>query len=405
MAAADYHLAPPPTMVDGLLAVPVDFQDVQATVRFDGAAATGLADATVTYKVGPTAGYPLFDLRQTIDQAWVDGAPLDPGDLAPHDFGDRLVHRPARHRNGAGRRVGPHAPRPIPARHAGLASSAEPTRRPSTWARGTEAALDVRHVRPQRGPLSRGVAAGQPDLGPVLRSTWTSGSSIRWPPTPSSPTAPSPRSGANHWRSVSRPLHPALAAPRDPRQRHGWSQRPSGVLPVSGRRSTIEAWKLAGGPDDLTARIADIKTPATDNENDYGPYSTTGSWRSSTARRHGVRGRHDDLESARCCHETFHSWLRAGSSRPVQADGWWDEGFTSFHDDGADDASRSTSPTRRCVLCSRDPWQRHTPSNSYADGSALLPGWRRCSASGSLNTLMGDLYDCADRGDAGVHRR
>ena len=69
MPVADYRLAPPPTMVDGLLAVPVHFQDVQATVRFDGAAATGRADATVTYEVGPTTGSPLFDLRQTIDRS------------------------------------------------------------------------------------------------------------------------------------------------------------------------------------------------------------------------------------------------------------------------------------------------------------------------------------------------
>ena len=71
MAAADYRLAPPPTMVDGLLAVPVHFPDVQATVRFDGAPATGRADVTVTYEVGPTTGSPLFDLRQAIELARV----------------------------------------------------------------------------------------------------------------------------------------------------------------------------------------------------------------------------------------------------------------------------------------------------------------------------------------------
>jgi hypothetical protein len=71
MATADYRLAPPPTMVDGLLAVPVHFHNVQGTVRFDGAPATGRADGTVTYEVGPTTGSPLFDLRQAIELARV----------------------------------------------------------------------------------------------------------------------------------------------------------------------------------------------------------------------------------------------------------------------------------------------------------------------------------------------
>jgi hypothetical protein len=47
----------------------------------------------MTYTVGRTAGNPLFDLRQTIGQAWVDGAPIDPGLLAAHDVGAGLSGR------------------------------------------------------------------------------------------------------------------------------------------------------------------------------------------------------------------------------------------------------------------------------------------------------------------------
>ena len=36
-------------------------------------------------------------------------------------------------------------------------------------------------------------------------------------------------------------------------------------------------------------------------------------------------------------HETFHSWYARGIKPASQADGWWDEGWTNFHDDGADD--------------------------------------------------------------------
>ena len=72
----NFHLAPPPKTVDGLLAVPIDIQAISATFVFDGAAQTASADATITYTVGPDAGNPIFDLRQTITEAWLDGAPF-----------------------------------------------------------------------------------------------------------------------------------------------------------------------------------------------------------------------------------------------------------------------------------------------------------------------------------------
>ena len=79
--------APPPTTVDTLLAVPIDIETLSASLRFDAAAESCTVDATIAFVVGPVAGNPLFDLRQTIDEAWLDGAPIDPALLAHHDFG------------------------------------------------------------------------------------------------------------------------------------------------------------------------------------------------------------------------------------------------------------------------------------------------------------------------------
>jgi hypothetical protein len=74
--ATNFHLAPPPKTVDGLAAVPIDIQTVDAALVFDGAASAATGDATLTYTVRPTAGNPIFDLRQEINSAWVDGAPF-----------------------------------------------------------------------------------------------------------------------------------------------------------------------------------------------------------------------------------------------------------------------------------------------------------------------------------------
>jgi len=56
-------------------------------VIFDAATSTAQADVTMTYAVGPNAGNSLFDLRQTIDQAWLDGVAVVPASLVSHDIG------------------------------------------------------------------------------------------------------------------------------------------------------------------------------------------------------------------------------------------------------------------------------------------------------------------------------
>ena len=54
---------------------------------FSEAEQTAAADATITYTVGPTAGHAIFDLRQTISEAWLDGAMFPVAQLAHHTFG------------------------------------------------------------------------------------------------------------------------------------------------------------------------------------------------------------------------------------------------------------------------------------------------------------------------------
>jgi hypothetical protein len=77
----NFDLAPRPVMVDGLLAVPIDIQRITANLTFDGATASGAGDATIEFVVGPQDGNPIFDLRQTITAAWLDGAAFPAGKL------------------------------------------------------------------------------------------------------------------------------------------------------------------------------------------------------------------------------------------------------------------------------------------------------------------------------------
>ena len=87
ITGTNLHLAPPAKMVAGLWAVPIDIQRITATLTFDGLTASGTGDATMEFTMGLQSGKPIFDLRQTITAAWLDGVPLPVAKLAHHDFG------------------------------------------------------------------------------------------------------------------------------------------------------------------------------------------------------------------------------------------------------------------------------------------------------------------------------
>ena len=91
-------------------------------------------------------------------------------------------------------------------------------------------------------------------------------------------------------------------------------------------------------------------------------------------------------------HEIFHSWFARGIRPASHSDGWYDEGFTAFHDEGADDEVPFNFSEPPIILCSQDPWQRHTPSNSYTDGSRFWKGMASILGIAKLNSLMAELY-------------
>jgi hypothetical protein len=79
--------APTPVVVDGLLAVPIDILRVDAAVVFDTSTRRASATATIRFRTGEADGCPVFDLRQTVTAARLDGVSLDPVELAHHDLG------------------------------------------------------------------------------------------------------------------------------------------------------------------------------------------------------------------------------------------------------------------------------------------------------------------------------
>jgi len=86
--------APPPKTVDGLAAVPIDIQQVTAALTFRRRSLIGARGRHCGVHHGSAERNPIFDLRQTITDAWLDGAPL-PVTTCPPRFWRRPQRGPS----------------------------------------------------------------------------------------------------------------------------------------------------------------------------------------------------------------------------------------------------------------------------------------------------------------------
>jgi hypothetical protein len=394
----NFHIAPPARIVDGLLAVPVDIQSIEASFTFDGGTQTASADATITYIVGPTAGNPIFDLRQTIMQAWVDGVMVHVAQIAHHAFGvDQFTElRIVESVQGAGSVHTLRVQYDLALPNAQLGGSYLPALDwlPGPTLRFVAGLSDLNRARYVEAWLPANLPFDQYsiDLELHIVNTMAAHSVI----TNGAVTV----LGANHWRITFPARFTSLSPMLEVRATDTLAlQTDTTVLPVSGTTVTIEAWKPASSTVNLTAQINAIKTLLADNENGYGAYAHGSRF---VAFFNGSGGMEYEggttTSTGALLHETFHSWFARGIKPAAQADGWWDEGFTKFHDDGANDAIPFDFTDPPVLLCSRDPWQRHTPSNAYTDGSNFWKGMASLLTVNSLNALMGTVYQ-RQRGD------
>ncbi|MBM3239401.1 hypothetical protein FJZ31_24175 [Candidatus Poribacteria bacterium] len=86
-AANNLLLAPAVKIVDGLVAVPIDIQQLDVRVLFDMATHRAKVEAILRFLIGNTDGNPIFDLRQDIQEAYLNGVPISTNKLQHHDFG------------------------------------------------------------------------------------------------------------------------------------------------------------------------------------------------------------------------------------------------------------------------------------------------------------------------------
>jgi len=384
-------LAPRPVMVDGLLAVPIDIRQIAATLTFDGATVSGAGDATIEFVVGPQGGNPIFDLRQTITAAWLDGTALPAGQLAHHDFGggadadlrvvESVLAAGSTHTLRITYALGPP--------QASMASSYLPA---MAWSPGPRLAFnfgftDLGAGRYLEAWIPANLIFDQFDLSIELQVLNTTiGHTVI---TNGAVTT----IAANHW-SVGFPsrftaLSPLLEIrPTDALA----GQTGTTTLPVSGTTVTVEAWKLAGSPVDLGAQIANLQAWLADNELSTGRYL------------HGDRFvaflNVGGMEYEGGCtagtgalrHETFHSWWARGVKPASQPDGWWDEAWTVYNDLGAAGSLPFDFTDPPVTLAPHNPWVRVTSPAAYTSGERVFEGLAAMVGVTALRSAMSSFY-------------
>ena len=318
MAPTNFHLAPPSKVVDGLLAVPIDIQSIDAKLVFDGAAQSGSADATIAFTVGPTAGNPIFDLRQTITNAWLDGVPFPAAQVALHDFGggalselrvvQSVLNAGSVHTLRLQYTLG------IPASQLGGAYPPALEWSPGPKLRFSFGLSDLNAGRYLEAWLPANLIFDQFSIHLDVEVINTvAGHSVI---TNGQVTG----LGTNHWAIDFPARFTALSPLLELRASDSLQSQSAAVaLPVSGATVAVEAWKLSGAAFDLAAQINLLKSFLVANENNYGPYVhgnrfvaffNVGGMEYEGGRRRALRP---------SCTRPFTAGSRAASSRPARS--------------------------------------------------------------------------------------
>lgn len=391
MTSTNFHLAPPTKNVDGLLAVPIDIQCINARLTFDGATGSSYGDATIEFTMGSENGNPIFDLRQTITNAWLDGNPLLVAKLAHHDFGgganaelriiESVLATGSTHTLRVTYSLGPP--------QASGAGSYQPA---LAWSAGPRLVFsfgftDLGAGRYLEAWVPANLIYDQFELSlelqvlntPISHTVITNGQVTNL--------------GMNHWKA-SFPERCTAFSPLVELRATDTLACITGTttLPISGQTVSIEAWKLGSNTVDLGTQLNHLKGWLADNENSTGSYLHNGRF---VAFVHQGGMEYDGGTTSgpgALQHETFHSWWARGLKPASQPDAWFDEAWAMYNDNGATISLPLDFSDSPVELCPQNPWIRQTASNSYDDGNRFWEGVAALIGAANLRLLMGRFY-------------
>ena len=390
--ATNFDLAPPPVSFDGKTAAPIDISTIDAHLVFDGAASTASGDATLTFVVGPAAGRPMFDLRQTITGVWLDGAPLAVGQVLTRDLGGgpgaelRVLDVPLAAGTSHTLRItyslGLPASPPGGSYPPGLAWSAGPR---LVFNFGF---TDLAAARYLESWVPANLIWDQYAVNLELHVTGTA-VAHRVITNGTITTL-----ATNHWRVAFPDRVTALSTLVEVRAGDTLSSSSTTVtLPVSGRLITIEAFKLASNITlNLATVLANLSTWLVENENHAGPYLHANRFVAFMIQGGMEYEGGCTSGSGSLRHETFHSWWGRGVKPASQADGWWDEAWNVYHDSGGAGTQPFDFTESPVTLSTRNAYSRVTPSAAYSSGERFFEGVAALTSPAALTGWMGEFY-------------
>ena len=392
----DLRHAPPPKRLGSAksLAVPINIGRVSAKLVFDARSHRATGDATLDFHHGIDHGYPIFDLRQPITAAWLDGAPLAPAAMPLHRFGvkaeqslrvlARNLRSGDRHRLRLAYDI---AVSPLAASGAGGYQPA------LLWSGDGSVNFNFGFTDLGGGRYLEAWApanliydrfALRLDVGvrnsKVPHALVTNGEAVEV--------------ARNHWRV----RYPAGFTALSPMlQLHPQAEVDQAIravnLPVPGRVIQVEAWKFQSNPLSLAAQLDAIERCLIRNEARLGAYHHGDRF---TAFMHQGGMEYDGACTAApdaLEHEVFHSWWARSLKPASQNDGWIDEAWAVYHDDGAAQQTPFDFREPPVRLCQRTPWSRATPIYSYRKGARFFAGAAALVGVDRLQALMREFYD------------
>jgi len=390
--STNFDLAPPPVTFDGKTAVPIDIAAIDARLIFDGAASAATGDATLTFVVGPAAGRPMFDLRQTITGVWLDGAPLAVAQILTRDLGggagaelrvlDVQLAAGSSHTLRLTYQVG------LPASPAG--GSYAPG---LAWSPGPRLVFnfgftDLAAARYLEAWVPANLIWDQYAVNLELQVT---GTTIAHRVISNGAIAPL---GTNHWRVTFPDRITAFSTLVEVRAADTLSSSSATVtLPVSGRVVTIEAFKLASNAAvNLSTVLANLSSWLADNENQVGPYLHANRFVTFIIQGGMEYDGGCTAGTGSLRHEAFHSWWGRGVKPASQADGWWDEAWNVYHDNGGTGTQPFDFTENPVTLSPQNRYSRVTPSTAYSAGERFFEGVAALTSPAALTGWMGEFY-------------
>lgn len=359
--ADDLPLGPEPVMLDEGVAVPVDVVDLRARLVIDVAAEVTTAEVTWTFRVGATAGRPVFDLRQEPTAGDLDGEAVAAADLWTRDLGGGP---------GAEMRV---LDRELPACSEHVLRLAYPLVRPPGFAAdppgfdedGVDWDFTFNDIAPRmfleqwlpanlihdRHPiaLTLEIFGGAADQRVISNGDVTAVGATAWEVT---------------WPARSTALSPMLVL-KPASEVASFAGEVDGTTLEVHRHATIDA-----DPADLHAELAALFAAYTASTGPTIHPRFTAFVVQNAGMEYDGGTTADETSLA---HEVFHSWFGRGVQPMRGADGWLDEAWDEFNTGASAFTAAAIDPglpPKR--LCDRNPWTRATSIDAYDDGEAVF---------------------------------